>query len=424
MRAVFALALKDLRIFTRTRSALFFTFVWPLMVAVLFGMLFGGSRPSTPRMGVAVADLDDTAGSRAFVDALAAREAFDVLRLGRDEALDAVRRGRRAAAIVLAPGFGTARDRIFRETPTVDVYLDPSRAAESAMIEGLLMQQGAETLQQLFANPMDARQQVRQSLDELTRAEGVDNREELAQFLGQLETFLGSDAANPPQQAGADGAAGWQPLAVTTHELTIVRSGPRNGYDITFPQAMLWGIFGCVMTFGGTFAHERVRGTLLRLQASPLSRAGVLGGKALAAFLAILIVLAFVLAVGVVFFGVRPASWAGLLAAMVASAVAFVGLVVTLASFARTEQAVGGIGPAVMMPLFLIGGAMIPLAIMPTWMVTVSHASPVKWAILAFEGAIWRGFTPMEMLLPCGILVAVGLVAFAFGSRAAGGANA
>jgi hypothetical protein len=105
---------------------------------------------------------------------------------------------------------------------------------------------------------------------------------------------------------------------------------------------------------------QRVRGTFVRLQASPMSRGQLLAGKALAAFVAILLVQALLLMLGVTVFGVRPQSWIGLAAALLSSALAFVGVMLTLASLLRTENAVGGIGPAVMMPMFLLGGAMIP----------------------------------------------------------------
>jgi ABC-2 type transport system permease protein len=59
---------------------------------------------------------------------------------------------------------------------------------------------------------------------------------------------------------------------------------------------------------------------------------------------------------------------------------------------------------------------MIPLAFMPSFMVPLSQASPVKWSILALEGAIWRGFTLTEMLLPCAILVGIGAVCLALGA--------
>lgn len=70
------------------------------------------------------------------------------------------------------------------------------------------------------------------------------------------------------------------------------------------------------------------------------------------------------------------------------------------------------------MLIAMFGGGMIPLAFMPKLMTTLSFASPGRWSILALEGAIWRGFTPTEILFPCGVLVAIGslcLVAGTFG---------
>ena len=48
MAAVLAIALKDLKLLFRVKAAWVFTFVWPLIVAMIFGTLFGGmgSGPS------------------------------------------------------------------------------------------------------------------------------------------------------------------------------------------------------------------------------------------------------------------------------------------------------------------------------------------------------------------------------------------
>ena len=54
---------------------------------------------------------------------------------------------------------------------------------------------------------------------------------------------------------------------------------------------------------------------------------------------------------------------------------------------------------------------------MPDWMKSVSHFSPVKWAILSFEGATWRGFSYAELLVPCSIMLALGVVLFIAGSK-------
>jgi ABC-2 type transport system permease protein len=150
---------------------------------------------------------------------------------------------------------------------------------------------------------------------------------------------------------------------------------------------------------------------------SPLSRTHLLAGKALACFAGIFVVEAGLFVLGRLAFQVRPASWGLLALAGLATAVAFVGIMMLTASLGKTEQAASGAGWAILMPMSMVGGGMVPLFAMPDWMVTVSNVSPVKWAILALEGAIWRGFSLQEMLLPCAILAAVGVVCFVAGIR-------
>jgi ABC-2 type transport system permease protein len=120
---------------------------------------------------------------------------------------------------------------------------------------------------------------------------------------------------------------------------------------------------------------------------------------------------------GVLFLGLRVANWVYLVAGIASAALCFAGLMMLLSVLGKTEQAVGGSASAIMMLMAMLGGGMIPLIAMPEWMLTVSTVSPVKWGILALEGAIWRGFDWQEMLLPCGILLAVGVGAFGLGVR-------
>jgi ABC-2 type transport system permease protein len=88
-----------------------------------------------------------------------------------------------------------------------------------------------------------------------------------------------------------------------------------------------------------------------------------------------------------------------------------------IAGMGRTEQAAAGAGWAMLMPMTMFGGGMMPQFVMPSWMQTIGNLSPVKWAILGLEGAVWRGFTFSEMLLPSTILLAFGAICFAVGVR-------
>ena len=113
----------------------------------------------------------------------------------------------------------------------------------------------------------------------------------------------------------------------------------------------------------------------------------------------------------------RPSSVGLFVLALLVVPTAFVGLMMLIASLGRTEEAASGAGWALMMPMSMLGGGMIPLAVMPAWITPFSYVSPVRWAILSYEGAIWRGFTLAEMALPCAILSAIGVVAFGIGAR-------
>ncbi len=420
MTAILALAVKDIRTLFRVKSGLFFAFVWPLLVAVLFGVVFGDSSGDGPkRLAIALADDDQTAASRDLAVRITASDDFAVQTTTRAEAIDLVRKGRQAAAVILPKGFGTANERMFHgEPPQIEIWSDPSRKAEAAMIEGLLFQKIMQGFGSKLTNPTVMRADLRKSMGELEHQAGVPDKERasILRFLRSMDQTMGEMPQVAPSSGGSGGVQ-WQPLKVARHEVSIHKQGPSNSFEITFPQGLLWGVLGCAMAFAIGFVTERTQGTLLRLQMAPISRVQLLAGKALACGGACLIVELTLWLVGRFAFHVVPHSWPLLFAAGVSTAVAFVGIMMLVAGLGKTEQAASGIGWATMMPLTLFGGGAIPLAFMPEWMVRFSVVSPARWAILATEGATWRGFTPLEMLLPCAVLTGIGVICFAIGTR-------
>src|SRR6266496_2233662 len=414
MRPVVALAVKDLRLLLRNRGDLFFVLGWPLLLAVLFGVIFSGPSQGRSPLAIVVVDLDGTDGSRDFSERLAEGAGLSVLRVSaREEAETLVRQGKRLAYVVLPPGFGAAAGRPFPGPgPKVEFGVDPSRKAEAAMLEGLLAQQAAAGLQRVMGDPEAWRSMVRDSLSALRLATpGSPSRTDTERFLSELERFL----ERSPQ--GGVGPS-FRPLTVESKPVAVERRAPRHSFEFTFPQGILWGIMACAANFGIGLVAERTAGTLLRLLAAPLSRRQLLLGKALGCFAAILVVEVLLLAVGVAFFHVRPVSPGLLALALLSAAAAFVGIMMLLAALGPTERAASGAGWAALLVMAMLGGGMVPLFVMPPWMLVASNVSPAKWAILGFEGALWRGFSPAEMALPCAILWGVGATCFAAGARA------
>ncbi len=194
------------------------------------------------------------------------------------------------------------------------------------------------------------------------------------------------------------------------------RRGPENAFDVTFPQGVIWGLIGCVMTFGISLVTERTHGTLVRLRMAPLTRAHILGGKALACFASIMLVEVILFGVASLL-GVRANSIPLLILAGLSAAVCFVGFMMLIASLGKTEQSASGAAWAILMPLSMFGGAMIPQFAMPGWMQSIGLISPIRWTLLAIEGAVWRQFSLAEMMPACLILVTIGVACFAVGTR-------
>jgi ABC-2 type transport system permease protein len=413
MRPLIALAAKDLRVLPRIRMAFFFTFIWPVIVAVMFGYAFSGPSADEPRaIAVALVDADGTDLSRAFVSRLDASGHFAFTPMTREEAEAAVRGGRRAAFFVIRPGFGERSRRLFYGPPReIEVGSDPSRKAEAGMIEGLLMKAAAEDMQRVMQDPAASNAMVS---DALAGLKGTSGRPELTSFLTALSSFLSSPEAR--QDASGQGQGGWQPLAIIAAPIARERRGPANSFAITFPQGILWALIGCTMSFGLSLVAERTRGTFMRLQMSPLAGWQILAGKALACAAAMATVQIVLLALAVTVFGVRPSSWGILAMACAAAMIAFCGIMMLVATLGQTEQAASGTAWAILMPLSMLGGGMVPTFVMPAWMVTAGTISPVRWAILAIEGGLWRDFTVADMLLPCAILVLTGIFCFAAGA--------
>jgi len=425
MAAVLALAGKDLKLLVRDKVGLFFTGFFPILYASFFGMIFSGQGGDSEPLKVTVLDLDNTPDSQRFLEHLKAGGELNCTSVASEAAAnDAVRRGRVVACIVLPAGFGERYARPFaRGMAELELRVDPSRQAETGMLQGMLTGALFRGFQELMTDPNAMTSFIDDSLAELDAAGELDSSSAgaLRLFLPALKSFTQVMSAAGGSASGGSGAAGWSALLEPKVVVTSVqrrRFGPKNAYEISFPQGIVWGMMGCAAGFGIALVQERTSGTLTRLRTSPIAPMQILAGKALACFLMTVLVASGLLAFGVAVFGVRPASWPLLGLAIFCSATMFVGIMQLLSVLGKTEQSAGGIGWAVLTVMAMLGGGMVPLFVMPGWMQQLASISPIKWVVYSLEGAMWRGFSVAEMITPCVILVVIGLVTFAIGTRA------
>lgn len=426
LAAVPVLAIKDLRLLARDRTALALTLGFPVFYTLFFGAIFDSIGRSARRgsIEVAVVDEDATELSERFVHQLETTPELRVTRESRANAVAHVRLGRQAAYVVVPAGFGVAQERLlWGPPPELELGVDPRRAAETGLLRGVLTRELVDDLRSLFAHPARLRERIERNYELIDDDESLTpaDRLRLQQMLAGLQMLSGNGQAEQPAPASAGPqrrplVRGFDPVKIDLQSVSDERRRPRNAYAVSFPQGMIWGILGAVAGFAVTLVHERTQGTLTRLRASPIGRASILAGKAVACCVTVFVVAFAMLLLAVMALQVDPDSVPLYAAAVVAIAVAFAGLVMLVAALARTEQAAYGLGWGGLTVLAMLGGAIVPVFYMPNWLQPASKISPVYWSLLALEGSMWRSFSPGEMLTPVLILVAIGVFSFALGA--------
>jgi ABC-2 type transport system permease protein len=353
-----ALVRKDIAMFLRDRRALLVNVLTPIVMAGFFGFLFagpgsGGSPIS--RMKVGVADLDNSALTKAVFESLNEDASLDIQVLPEAEAQQLVRSGKLRAAIVFPAGFESAATGALvgmGKMPDVKLFYDPSQSMIRPMVAGLLSQH----VMQRLSRP----------------------------------NFIGNSRPIP---FNVDN------IAVTT--------GPRyNSYAHSFAGMSIQFILFMGIDAGIALLLMRQDGMWRRLRAAPLSRAVLLGSRAVATTLIAMMILAVVYLVARLVFDVRIAgSVPGF--AMVAGAFALLAATTGLmiAALGGSVGATRGVAMFSVLILVMLGGAWVPSFLFPEWLQHVTEFTPTRWAVDGLDGATWRGLPLQSAFLPTAILL-------------------
>ncbi len=149
----------------------------------------------------------------------------------------------------------------------------------------------------------------------------------------------------------------------------------------------------------------------------PISRAQLLGGKILGRFTLGMIQYVVVFTVGVVTglnFGRDPLA---IVLTMVSFTLAMTALSFALGTRLDNEFQAGSLSTLLALTLAPLGGAWWPLEVMPPFMRTLGHISPVAWAMDAYQVLMFQNGDLRAVLLPLSVLLGMTIVFFVIGVR-------
>ncbi len=380
-------ARKDLLSFFRSKSTLFWTLAFPILMMLLFSSMFGGRGAM---FTVAVVDRDGGTISRAFLDGL---NSTNVTRLisseSVDEARSLVKDGKADALLRVPRGFsgnltsGSSAELIIYTSEDPQV-----RTAVTNMLKGFIDAFSEEYRKRALA-VLEERMppEIQGGGMNLTRRRAIDYLQSLAE---PVRLRIAS-VAKP--EVTSDTAAYWK----------------EEGHWVTVMLAYTL-IFSGMVGAASLLAYEKLLGTVKRLIASPASRWSLLTGKLLGG-LAIL-TLSQVILVLLTILWLRPeVSWTPLIIPIVvAGDLASLGLGLLVVELSPNPKAASEAVTTVGIMLQFVSGLYFPLSFLPGPLRSLAEAIPFTWAVKALDGLMVMGEGLESVIAPAAYLALAALV--------------
>ncbi len=415
MRKIIDIAINDLRIVFRERGIWINLLVIPIILSVVIGLANGAGGSSDtastgPSILIDVIDEDSSPLSGQFLDELRAANANfvlcpldnnngDVCQLGGNtfdaaQAETRLREQTSLALLELPAGFSAALE---SGTNVGIVY----RSNEEATAPSYILQAVQATVQRFGASIVAGRVGGQVVADLPGTALGDAERAQLVADIRQRAQTILND-----QPSVVNAVIGTPQEAATAND---------GGFNQSVPGIATMYVMFAIFPAAVALMTERKQGTLQRLVTLPLTRAQILGGKMLARFLLGMLQYAIVFVFGY-FLGVRYGSDPVALGlTMVLFALCITALTLALSTLLKNENQAGAITLLLTLTLAPLGGAWWPLEVVPDWMRTIGHISPVAWAMDSYSSLIFHGGGLADVLPYLGVLAALTVVFFLFG---------
>jgi ABC-2 type transport system permease protein len=220
-------------------------------------------------------------------------------------------------------------------------------------------------------------------------------------------------AAFESVRAQAESAWENRPIRVTTE--ATKKEITHLGFNQSGPGVALMFVFIFGMNAAVLLVSERDTGTLQRLYTLPVSRMVIIAGKLVGHLVYVLLIFLVLVLVGALFGVAWGNNVIGIALLMVVFSLMATALGMTLATIVRTSEQADNIATLLMMIAAPLGGAWWPLEIVPDFMKTIGHISPIAWGMDAFHEMMFYGGSVMDILPMLGVLLGMTVVFFAFG---------
>jgi ABC-2 type transport system permease protein len=359
VRAILAIAFKDLGLVLRDPAALLFTLIVPVVVITIVAASLGGTDANLS-IRLPVVNADQGPVAEVLIEALTAYIEVEEVDRPRAEALVGVEK-EAAAALVLPEHM--SKNYLGYRPSTLTLLTDPAKGSELATVKALLLvaERDAEAIADPFSEPL---------------------------LVVEEQNVTGSR------------------LTTTSFEQNI------PGFSVMF--VLMGTLFGIAFALD----DERVSSTLTRMRVAPIAHSSYLGGKLLARYLISFAQMLILFIFGHLFFGL-PLGPSPLVFGLTAAAVTFsmVGFGLLMASFVRSREQIIPLGLTIVMIVCSIGGCWWPPYVEPHWLQQAAHLFLTAWAMDGLLDLILRERGFLDVWPTLAALMVYGALCLGLGAR-------
>jgi ABC-2 type transport system permease protein len=413
INALMAVIQKELLLLLRDKAGLLVLFVMPAVLVVVITLVQENALKTIGESDtrILLIDNDGQALGRQITNALEGADGVVVTRTAgdrvpaRDQALRQVARGDYQLCLIIpanmtelvrARARQSAVDSISGNAanahgdadadiaePVIEVYFDPTvlggfRSAVRNMLALMVFRMEVGEKMAALADVLPAR---------------IDQT--LAEALKPAADFL-------PAVPRTDLKLKWSDDALLRIESKDALAGKRlklpTSVQQNVPAWCLFGIFFIVLPMAGAFIQERINGTYLRLLTMPVGYLTLVAGRIIAYTGICLVQCVLIGCIGkwvLPLWGTPPLEMGGdpaALGVMAASAVlAATGYGILLGTVVNSFEQAAMFGPISIVIAAALGGIMVPVYAMPTFMQTISVISPLAWGLNGTLDVFVRG---------------------------------
>jgi len=402
------IARKDLQIFLKDRGSIVLLFLMPLLfILVLSGALteIGGGGEDT-RIPLPVVDLDGGATAETLLEDLERAGGVRIETIGEGAAMTQLDGGDIVRALVIPAGF--SGDFEANRQVTLRLITHPDASSEETEAVRLVIDG--------VASDMSLERQLIASLEQMGQMQAATSPEQPAftteRIVGQARSQFERSRTEP-----LVGLVERLPGRIAER-----RAEAEDMERFAVPALTVLFVFLTAQTAAQSIYDEKKVGSFRRLLAAPISKASMLVGKMLPAFLTALVQTAVTFAFGIVglrLMGLTPLTLGnsplGVVLVAVAVALCTSSFGILIAAVARTENQIGGLSTLLLWGMGIVGGGIVPLFLLESFLGPLPKVVPHYWAIRAYNDLMIRGLGLVDVAVEIVVLLGFSALFFAVG---------